>query len=264
MYFREKYLARIFACRGSFYSINIESDIKRIREIFKKAKGIDDNNIDEYIDNVNDNYDKFWYYLDERVVPPTKLGPYTRKRMHELKELKVIDDFSIVWHPMIGGWKVALHVKALGKVRLQPSSEMLNCIDILKKEESQQPVFLKQGYLHLQRNSNKELWKSRWVVMTEDSLQLFTIPEGKLKMNLKIAEITVSLKICPVRENGLVLEIVSSAADAAHILWSPFQKEVFEWAIELRKLKSLDKNAAQYIIKPMCKASETNLLVTCK
>lgn len=262
MHFREKYLARRFACRSSFNTtINVESDIKQIREIFKKAKGIDDNNIDEYIDNVNDNYDKFWYYLDEKAMPPVKLGPFTRRKMQEFKELKVIDDFTIVWHPMIGEWKVALHVKALGKVRVQPSPEILDCIEILKREESQQPVFLKQGYLHLQRSNNKQQWKSRWVVMTKDSLQLFTIPKGKLKMKLEIAEIAVSLKICPMKENGLVLEIENSASDTAHTLWSPFQKEVFEWAIELRKLKSLGKNAAQYIVEPTCEAGETNLLV---
>jgi hypothetical protein len=213
---------------------------------------------------MNDNYDKFWYYLDETAVPPAKLGPYTRQKMQEFKNEKKIDDFTIVWHPMIDSWKVALHVKALNKVRQPSSPEILECIATLKHENSQQPVFLKQGYLHLQRNNNKNMWKSRWVVMTKDCLQLYTFPKGKLKTELKIAEITITLRLFLLKENGLVLDIEIPRTAITYILWSPFQKEVFEWAVELRKLKSLEKNAAQYIVEPMCGVDETNLMVKSK
>ena len=241
--------------------IHIENDIKKIREIFKKTKGLDGSSIDEYIENVNDNYDKFWYYLDETAIPPTKLGPYTRQKMQEFKNSKKIDDFTIVWHPMIDGWKAALHVKALNKVKQEPSPEILECIAILKRENEQQPVFLKQGYLHLQKNSNKEMWKSRWVVMTKDSLQLYTFPKGKLKTELKITEITITLRVFSLGENGLVLDIGIPSATITYVFWSPFQKEIFEWGIELKKLKSLEKNVAQYIVEPMCEPDETNLMV---
>ncbi len=78
---------------------------------------IDDCLIDEYIDNISDSYDKFWYYLDEKTSPPTKRGPFTRTEMAELFGERTIDDMTFVWHPCIGGWKVAVHVLLLRRTR---------------------------------------------------------------------------------------------------------------------------------------------------
>lgn len=181
--------------------------------------------------------------------------------MQEFKSSRLIDDFTIVWHPMIDGWKVLLHVKALSKVRREPTTEVLDCIEALKQANNLQPVFLKQGYLHLQRNHNKEQWKSRWLVMTKDSLLIHTIPKGRVKEDLKILEIDITLKTSQSKENGLVLEIKSISRGINCLFWSPFQKEILEWATELKKLKSLDKNAEPYIIKAECGEEETNLLV---
>ena len=95
----------------------LETDIKRIKKRLEGCKGIDDSFIDEYIDNLNDNYDKFWYYLDEKTTPPTKQGPFTRQEMQDMMKLtKTIDEFSLVWHPQMG-WKIVSHARLLIKIR---------------------------------------------------------------------------------------------------------------------------------------------------
>eukprot|EP01022_Parablepharisma_sp_SALTPOND_P013334 TRINITY_DN177_c0_g1_i1.p4 TRINITY_DN177_c0_g1~~TRINITY_DN177_c0_g1_i1.p4 ORF type:complete len:350 (-),score=37.15 TRINITY_DN177_c0_g1_i1:2377-3426(-) len=216
------------------------------------------------MDHLNDNYDKFWYYLDEKSVPPTKQGPYTRQEIVDLKFAKIIDDFSLVWHPLIGGWKVAAHVRLLGKNRKEPPAEVFNCLETLKQESSLQPVSLKQGYLHMQKKKHKELWKARWIVMTESSVIFYTIPNGKIKAEIKAAEAIITPKILQNKANalGFVIEIPQQSSN--YLFWSPFQKEVLEWITELRKLKyllGLGEISAKYILPCQCAYNETNLIV---
>jgi len=238
--------------------------LKRLRKLISEIKGIDELNIDNFIENLNDNYDKFWYYLDEKIMPPIKQGPYSRTEIQEfIKINKIIDEFSLIWHPSVG-WKVASHIPILFKNHIEIPTEVINCLEILKRENSMQPVFLKQGYLHQQKNSTKTQFKSRWVTMTKDSVKIFTMPGGKLKNEIKISETIISPKILQNKANNLAFSLEIIGTDKNFYLWSPFQKEVLEWITELRKLKyilSLGDIAENYIIYPKCKENETNLFV---
>ncbi len=128
----------------------IEQDLKSLRKRFEEAKGLDDTMIDEYLSDISDNCDKFWYYLDERSSPATKRGPHTRKEMGELLSAKAIDDSTLVWHPCVGGWKVAAHVPLLRRVRkgtvfhshyrVGIPAAAKQCVRDLKHDDSLQPA----------------------------------------------------------------------------------------------------------------------------
>ena len=230
--------------------------------MLKNSKGLEDTAINECIENLNDNYDKFWYYLDQSTTPPTKLGPYTRQNMKEFMKNKVIDDCTIVWHPLIKSWKLAFHVKVLTKTKKDPSPEVIDCLEEIKRANARQPVYLKQGYLHIQSKKDKNRWKSRWVVMTSTSISLYTLPNGKLKKELKIANIDINPIMSLEKQKEITMAITDTIKNHIYVFWSPFQRETFEWIIELKKLNWLKDEAQNYIIEAECSINETNLFVS--
>ena len=152
------------------------------------------------------------------------MGPYFRVNIKELMKKNCIGNHTLVWHPLLDDWKIAMCTKALNTDPIKDMPEISSIIENLKKANEKQPIILKQGYLCI-LGTKEGLWKSRWVMMTKDSLNICKLPGNEPKKILKYDDIKINAKVSEEKEIGLIFEILINDKGKM-TFWSKFQREV--------------------------------------